>query len=48
MTFDVSFIHDGSVMNIQIQKYQNGVLNSTSNYSYITNNDMSTLSGEFI
>ena len=43
MTFDVSFIHDGSVMNIEIKKYHNGVLNSTSNYSYMTNNDISTL-----
>ena len=48
MTFNISFIHDGSVMNIQIQKYHNGVLNSTSSYSYMTNNDMSTLRANII
>ena len=38
-----SYIHDGSVMNIEIKKYHSGVLNSTSSYSYVTNNDMSTM-----
>ncbi|MDV0445385.1 hypothetical protein MmiAt1_09620 [Methanimicrococcus sp. At1] len=43
MTFDISFSHDGSNMDIIVQKYYRGVLNSTNSYSYSTNNDMSTL-----
>ncbi|MDR0766909.1 MAG: hypothetical protein LBE57_00455, partial [Methanosarcinales archaeon] len=42
-TFDVSFIHDGSRMIIEIQRYHRGVPDGTFSYSYMTNNDMSTL-----
>ncbi|MDR2944591.1 MAG: hypothetical protein LBU81_05890 [Methanosarcinales archaeon] len=43
MTFDVSFIHNGSEMTIEIQKYYRGALNGTFNYSYMTNTDMSEM-----
>ncbi|WNY29166.1 hypothetical protein MmiEs2_13890 [Methanimicrococcus stummii] len=43
MTFDVSFIHDGSRMTINIQKYYRGTLIDTFSYSYMTANDKSTL-----
>jgi len=43
MIFDVSFIHDGSVMRIEIQKYSKGVLNGTFSYSYLTDEDILTL-----
>jgi hypothetical protein len=42
-TFDVSFIHDGSRMNVEIQRYHRGVPDGTFSYSYLTSNDMSTL-----
>jgi len=48
MTFDVFFGHDGSVMNIVILKYSSGSLNSIYTYSYMTNNDMSTLRANMI
>ncbi|WNY23915.1 hypothetical protein MmiHf6_12380 [Methanimicrococcus hongohii] len=44
MTFDISFIHDGSQMTIEIQKYYRGVPNgSIARYSYTTLSDISTL-----
>ncbi|MDR2944219.1 MAG: hypothetical protein LBU81_03945 [Methanosarcinales archaeon] len=43
MTFDVSFVHDGSEMNIKIKKYYRGALNGTFNYSYMTNTEMSEM-----
>ena len=43
MTFDVSFTHDGTEMNIEIQKYRNGVLNDTFNYFYPTDSEITTL-----
>ena len=43
MTFNISFIHDGSKMSIEIQKYYRGVLNGTFNYSYQTSEDILTL-----
>ncbi|WNY23900.1 hypothetical protein MmiHf6_12230 [Methanimicrococcus hongohii] len=43
VTFDVSFIHSGSEMFIQLQKYDNGVFNGSHSYSYTTNSNMLTL-----
>ena len=43
MTFDVSFIHDGSEMRIEIQKYSINIPAGTFNYSYLTNEDILTL-----
>ncbi|MDR2943503.1 MAG: hypothetical protein LBU81_00170 [Methanosarcinales archaeon] len=43
MTFDISFIHDGSEMNIEIKKYYRGALNGTFSYSYMTNTEMSEM-----
>ncbi|MDR2944764.1 MAG: hypothetical protein LBU81_06795 [Methanosarcinales archaeon] len=48
MTFDVSFIQNGSEMFIAIKKYDDGVFNGSYSYFYMTNSNMSTLTANMI